>query len=62
MLEDLAFPFEERAIAVHESNVRLAREGIYNSWVKKSFDRLAVLKPARYAKTEIGVSYVEEIL
>ena len=46
-----AFPFEEKAIDVHEKNLELIRAGIYNAWIEKSLAKLAQLMPARYAKT-----------
>jgi outer membrane protein assembly factor BamD (BamD/ComL family) len=58
-LEEQAFPFEEKAIDVHQKNTDLVKLGIYNKWVEKSFARLAKLVPARYAKFEEGSGYVE---
>jgi hypothetical protein len=52
MLEEQAFPFEEKAIELHELNARRAREGMYDDWVKRSFAALRELKPVRYAKNE----------
>ncbi len=51
-IEEQAYPFEEKAIAVHESNLELISRGVYNEWVDKSLKKLAVLMPARYAKLE----------
>ena len=51
-IEDQAFPFEDKAIAVHEKNLELLDVGIYNPWIEKSLAKLARLVPARYAKTE----------
>jgi TolA-binding protein len=53
LLEDQAFPFEEQAIQIHEINTALARDGLYDEGVKKSFAALAELKPGRYGKTEL---------
>ncbi|HSD74436.1 MAG TPA: hypothetical protein VLB75_06670, partial [Steroidobacteraceae bacterium] len=61
LLEEQAFPFEEKAIEIHEANIARAREGVYDEWVQKSFDALAKLKPARYAKAEIGAEFVREM-
>jgi hypothetical protein len=33
-------------------NVDRTVDGVYDEWVKKSFERLAGLMPARYAKVE----------
>jgi tetratricopeptide (TPR) repeat protein len=52
LLEEQAFPFEEKAIELHELNARRASEGIYDSWVQQSFAALAKLRPVRYGKAE----------
>jgi len=52
VLEEEAFPFEERAIDIHEENFELLASGIYNEWVQESLDELAILMPGRYAKNE----------
>ncbi len=52
VIEEQAYPFEEKAISVHEKNMELLDVGIYNSWIDKSIEKLSVLLPARYAKTE----------
>src|SRR5690606_24721634 len=61
LLEEQAFPFEEQAIDVHEVNAARTAEGVYDEWVRKSLDALAVLMPARYAKSEIGETFVSAI-
>lgn len=58
LLEEQAFPFEEKAIELHQVNTNRASEGIYDEWVRKSYEALAKLMPARYAKSEIGEDYV----
>jgi len=55
MLEEQAYPFEEKAMELHEINVRRASKGIYDDWVKKSYSALAKLRPVRYAKSEKAV-------
>ena len=52
LLEEQMFPFEEKAIDLYKANTDRAPDGVYDEWVKKSFDRLAGLLPARYAKKE----------
>ena len=52
LLEEQAFPFEERAIELHLSNSQRSWQGVYNRWVKDSFDALAEMSPGRYAKQE----------
>ncbi|WP_136798911.1 tetratricopeptide repeat protein [Desulfosediminicola ganghwensis] len=51
-IEDQAYPFEEKAISVHESNLQLMSRGVYNRWIDKSLERLAGFLPARYDKPE----------
>jgi TolA-binding protein len=52
LLEEQAFPFEEKAIDLYKANADRAPDGVYDEWVRQSFDRLAGLMPARYAKKE----------
>ena len=61
VIEEEAYPFEERAISVHEENFELLAVGVYNPWVQKSLDKLAVLMPGRYAKNEISGGFVGSI-
>ena len=61
LLEDQAFPLEEAAIEVHQTNAGRTFDGLYDQWVKKSFASLAELMPAQYAKFEKQVSYVDAI-
>jgi hypothetical protein len=51
-IEEEAYPFEEKAIEVHESNLKLISRGVYNEWIDKSLQRLAESVPARYDKPE----------
>jgi len=61
LLEEQAFPFEEKAIKLHEVNAARTKEGTYDEWVQKSFAALAQLNPGRYAKVEIGEQQIESI-
>ena len=61
VIEEEAYPFEERAIEVHEANSELLASGIYNDWVQQSLDKLAVLMPGRYAKYEISAGFLGSI-
>ncbi len=62
-LEERAYPFEEKAVKAYESNVRRARQsvGLYNQWIKKSFNRLAVLRPSLYRRKERGERIVSNL-
>ena len=61
LLEEQAFPFEEEAIDLHETNAARTADDVYDQWVKKSLAALAELSPGRYAKAEIGETLVEAI-
>ncbi len=52
LLEEQAYPFEEKAIALFRANTDRSAEGVYDEWVQKSFQAMAILMPARYAKVE----------
>jgi outer membrane protein assembly factor BamD (BamD/ComL family) len=52
LLEEQAYPFEEKSINIHESNVGRVSEGTFDEWIKKSFEELRKLSPIRYAKSE----------
>ncbi len=51
-IEEQAYPFEEKSIEIHEKNLQLISQGIYNEWIDKSLQKLAKLVPARYDKPE----------
>jgi len=52
MLEEQAYPFEEKAIEFHELNARRSANGIYDQWVRSSYVALSELRPVRYGKSE----------
>ena len=60
-LEEEAFPFEEKAIDVHEKNLELLQAGIFNPWTEKSLGKLAELLPGRYAKNELSSGFLGAI-
>jgi tetratricopeptide (TPR) repeat protein len=61
VLEEEAFPFEEKAIEVHEENLELLQAGVFNEWTEKSLDKLAELVPGRYAKKEMSAGFLGAI-
>jgi TolA-binding protein len=61
LLEEQAFPFEEKAIQIHQVNTARTKDGTYDEWVQKSFTALAQLNPGRYAKAEISERQVDAI-
>jgi tetratricopeptide (TPR) repeat protein len=60
-IEEQAYPFEDKAIEVHESNLKLMARGVYNDWVDKSLGKLADVVPARYAKPETSSPIVTSL-
>ncbi|ULQ47609.1 hypothetical protein JN531_004815 [Flagellatimonas centrodinii] len=53
LLEEQAFPFEERAISAYETNLaRLQGQGLWDDWIHRSVDTLGARVPARYGKQE----------
>jgi hypothetical protein len=60
-LDETAFPFEEKAINVHEKNMELLHAGVFNSWTEKSLSKLAELMPGRYAKRELSSGFLDAL-
>ena len=58
LLEEQAYPFEEKTIDIHSSNIKRTQQGIYDKWVKLSFNVLAKMQPVRYSKQEKIEDYV----
>lgn len=52
LLEEQAYPFEEKAIELHAANAARAASGIYDESVRASFAALATLSPGRFGKSE----------
>ena len=52
LLEEQVFPIEEKAIDLYKANTDRVPDGVWDEWVERSFNRLAGLLPARYAKLE----------
>jgi tetratricopeptide (TPR) repeat protein len=50
LLEDQAFPFEEKAIEFYETNLTHVKDGVFDSWIQQSQTRLAELFPARFGR------------
>lgn len=59
LIEEQAFPFEEKAIDIHAANAERVKDNIYDKWIKSSIKALSKLNPVRYAKVEKRESYVE---
>jgi hypothetical protein len=61
LLEEQAYPFEEKAIEIHEVNAQRAWQGVYDQWVKSSLKSLQTLLPGRYLKPEATLEAADEI-
>ncbi|NQV86020.1 MAG: tetratricopeptide repeat protein [Woeseiaceae bacterium] len=61
LLEEQAFPFEEKAIDLYKANADRAANGVYDEWVRRSYEQLARLMPARYAKEERSEDVVTKL-
>ncbi len=58
LLEEQAYPFEEKSVDIHSINARRTSQNIYDEWVKKSIAELKKIQPVRYAKHEKIEPYV----
>ena len=59
LLEEQAFPFEEKAIAIHLANFRRIPAGTYDEPTRKSLQVLGELMPFRYARAGSSDAHVE---
>jgi hypothetical protein len=60
-LDEAAYPFEDKAIKVHEKNMESLHAGVFNAWTEKSLSRLAEMVPGRYAKNEMSSGFIGTI-
>ena len=61
LLEEQAYPFEEKSIEVHEINISRTKDGIYDDWVKESYRILGTIVPARYLRGEKSIGHDRNI-
>ena len=59
LLEEQAFPFEERAIETFETNLKRIPQGIYDDAIRNSYRELVKIAPAIYGRNERGISIYE---
>jgi tetratricopeptide (TPR) repeat protein len=52
LLEEQAYPFEEKAIEAHEANLKRLGQGLWDPWIRRSATALSELAPAKYGKHE----------
>lgn len=61
LLEDQAFPFEDKSIEFFEINLSRIQEGLYNDWIRDSFNELIILFPVRYNRQPKQDDYVADM-
>ncbi len=61
LLEDQAFPFEDKSIEFFEINLARVKDGLYNDWIQKSLAQLANLFPVRYDRKPKLDDFVTEM-
>mgnify|MGYP001294703163 CR=1 FL=1 len=61
LLEEQATPFEDKALDLYVANANLAKQNIYDDFVRQSFDALAKLSPGRYNKREQSETFIDVI-
>lgn len=61
LLEDQAFPFEDKAIEFFEINLSRIKDGNYNKWIQQSRNELIELFPARYNRKPKVDSYINTL-
>lgn len=59
LVEERLSKYEEQSIKIHMANVTLAAKGVYDDSIRSSYTALAVLNPARFAKTEQVLDFYE---
>lgn len=57
LLEEKAYPYEEKAIKAYEKSVFVARKDLLynNEWIDRSIIKLAKLRPALYKRKFVGI-------
>lgn len=61
LLEEQAFPFEEKSIAAHEANLARVAQGLWSDWIRRSTLELAELAPVKYGKHEANGTIYENL-
>jgi len=61
LLEEQAFIFEEQAMEVFRINLARGSDGIYDSWIKQTYEVLAQMNPAEYQRQFKRVEYAADI-
>ena len=62
ILEEQAYPFEEKGINIHKKNIELLSVGVFSQWIDKSLEKLGKLVPGRFAKYESSTGALDSML
>ncbi|WP_211333613.1 tetratricopeptide repeat protein [Sinobacterium caligoides] len=61
IIEQQAQPFDHLAEELHMGNISRAWSGVFNEWIDRSYQAMAVRNPNRFGKTELEVGYGDQI-
>lgn len=61
LIEEQAYPFEEKAIRAHEINLARLRSGLWNDDIRRSVTALGELSPGKYGKQERREATYDEL-
>ncbi len=62
LLEEQAFPFEEKAIQAYEANLGRMQQGVWNDWIHRSANALVELSPGKYGKHDQRETIYDSLL
>ncbi len=60
LLEEEAYPLEERAMELHSRNHQKIKEQGYDKWIEQSLEALATMHPARYSRNLRWMTWTAE--
>ncbi len=60
LLEEQAYPYEEKAIELYEINASRTKDGVYDKWVQESFLQLGKMVPANYKRQQKVIRHVSD--
>lgn len=61
LLEEQAYPFEEKALEVYQLNIQKVADGLYDTWIAKSYRALAEMNPTAYLREPKEPVYAESV-
>lgn len=61
LLEEQAYPFEEKAAKAYEQNLQRVKQGLWDDWIRRSVKALGELDPVKYGKRDQRETIYEAI-